>query len=329
MCADDGRGDADRSAAPRLGIVLRQEDIEAHAGRLGALTERIAAAGIDHVTVGDHVSFAAGRGADGLVQATALLCSHPWLPVETGVYIITLRHPAPVARQVATLSALAPGRFTLGVGIGGDDPRELELCGVDPRSRGARGSESIELLRRLMSGEEVTWSGRFFKVEAGAIRPAPEPRPELVVGGRSDAAVARAGRLGDAWIGVWVSPRRFAEATERFAEVAAEAERDLAEPAHVLQLWAGFGDDPTTARRTVAPVLERAYGLPPERFERYVPCGRPADVAAALAPYLEAGATKVNIVPEGSGLEAGIEAVGEVGELLVNEYGGRAADVSR
>jgi alkanesulfonate monooxygenase SsuD/methylene tetrahydromethanopterin reductase-like flavin-dependent oxidoreductase (luciferase family) len=180
-----------------------------------------------------------------------------------------------------------------------------------------------------MSGEEVTHSGRFFAVESAAIRPAPDPRPEIVVGGRSDAAVVRAGRLGDAWIGVWISPRRFAAVVERFAAVAGEMGRDLAEPAHVLQLWAGFGRDPDAARRAVEPVLEHEYGLPPERFERYVPCGRPADIAAALAPYVEAGASKVNIVPEGEGLEAGIEAVGEVGELLENEYGGKAANVSR
>jgi alkanesulfonate monooxygenase SsuD/methylene tetrahydromethanopterin reductase-like flavin-dependent oxidoreductase (luciferase family) len=315
--------------APRLGIVLRQEDVEAHAGALRALLERIAAAGIDHVTVGDHVSFAAGRGADGLVQATALLCSHPWLRVETGVYVVTLRHPAVIARQVATLCSLAPGRFTFGVGIGGDDPRELELCGVDPKTRGARGTETIELLRALMSGEEVTYSGHFFQVESAAIRPAPEPRPPLVVGGRSDAALTRAGRLGDAWMGVWVSPDRFAAATRRFAESAAAAGREVAEPRHVMQLWAGFGGDPTSARRIVAPVLERAYGLPAERFDRYLPCGRAADVAAELAPYLEAGARQFNIVPEGEGLEAGIEAIGEISELLEHEYGGRGANVSR
>ena len=314
--------------APRLGIVLRQEDVEAHAGRLPELTDRIASAGIDHVTVGDHVSFAAGRGADGLVQATALLCSHQSMPVETGIYVITLRHPAPVARQIATLCSLAPGRFTFGVGIGGDDPRELELCGVDPRTRGARGSEAIELLRALISGEEVTYAGRFFRVERAAIRPAPEPPPPIVVGGRSGAALERAGRLGDAWIGVWVSPHRFAAAVERFAEHAAAADRAVAEPEHVLQLWAGFGSDPARARSAVAPVMETAYDLPVERFERYVPCGRPADIAASLAPFVEAGARKFNIVPEGGGLEAGIDAIGEIGELLVNEYGGRAANVS-
>jgi alkanesulfonate monooxygenase SsuD/methylene tetrahydromethanopterin reductase-like flavin-dependent oxidoreductase (luciferase family) len=59
------------------------------------------------------------------VQATALLASHPMLRVETAVYLLALRHPAVVARQLATISEIAPGRLTFGVGVGGDDPREL------------------------------------------------------------------------------------------------------------------------------------------------------------------------------------------------------------
>lgn len=306
----------------RVGIVLRQEDVEANGRRLAALAERIVAAGIDHATVGDHVSFAGGMGADGFVQATALLCSHPTLRVETGVYLVTLRHPAPVARQLATLCGVAPGRFTFGVGIGGDDRDELRLCGVDPARRGARADEALTLLRAFLTGDEVDFAGEFFRVERGAIRPAPDPTPPILVGGRADAAIDRAGRFGDAWVGVWISPRRFATAGERFAAAARTAGREPAGADHVLQLWAGFGADETAGRAAVAPVMERAYGLPADRFERYVPCGRPEQVAAALAPYVDAGARRFNIVPEGGGLEAGIEAVGAVKEQLENEHGG-------
>ena len=102
--------------------MLREQDLAAWSGRLAALTELVHRAGIAHVTVGDHVSFAGGHGADGLIQATALLAAHPTLPVQTGVYLLALRHPAVVARQLATIALLAPGRFTFGVGVGGDDP---------------------------------------------------------------------------------------------------------------------------------------------------------------------------------------------------------------
>jgi alkanesulfonate monooxygenase SsuD/methylene tetrahydromethanopterin reductase-like flavin-dependent oxidoreductase (luciferase family) len=292
-----------------VGIVLRQQDIEREGRRLVALTAAIAAAGIDHVTVGDHVSFEHGNGADGLIQATALLASHATLRVQTGVYLLALRHPATVARQLATLSSIAPGRLTFGVGLGGDDPRELRLCGVDPRTRGARLDEALTLLRAFLTGDAVDFRGRFFDVDGAAIRPAPDPTPPIIVGGRSDAAVRRAGRLGEGWIAVWVSPRRFADAIRTVEEVATGLGRTGVDWQHTLQLWAGFGTDRETARRRVGAAMEQSYQLPFDRFERYVPSGTPDDVAAALVPYLEAGCRRFNFVPEGESLAASIEAL--------------------
>jgi len=300
-----------------LGIVLRQQDIERHGRSLGPLTASIADAGIDRVTVGDHVSFEHGNGADGLIQATALLSSHPMLEVQTGVYLLVLRHPATVARQLATLCSMAPGRLSFGVGLGGDDPRELQLCGVDPRTRGARMNEALELLRRFLSGDQVDFAGRFFEVHDAAIRPAPVPRPPVIVGGRSDAAIARAGRLGDGWIAVWVSPRRVAEATRKVAEAAAVHGRERVEWNHALQLWAGFGSDRAAGRARVATAMQRSYQLPFERFERYVPCGTPEDVAGSLVPYLACGCRHFNIVPEGYDLEHSIEAIASVRTRLL------------
>ena len=123
----------------RVGIVLREQDLTSWSGRLPDLAERAVEAGLDHLTVGDHVSFADGHGADGLIQAAALLSAHPSISIQTGVYLLALRHPAIVARQLATIAQLAPGRLTFGIGVGGDDPRELELCGIDPRLRGRSG----------------------------------------------------------------------------------------------------------------------------------------------------------------------------------------------
>jgi len=295
-----------------IGIVLREDDLR---NDLAALTSRVLAAGIDHVTVGDHVSFADGHGVDGLIQAAALLAAHPGLHVQTGVYLLPLRHPAAVARQLATIALLAPGRFTFGIGVGGDDPRELELCGVDPRTRGARTTEALELVCILMTGAQTTFHGRFFDIEHAAIRPAPEPRIPVLVGGRSDAALRRTGRLGDGWLALWVSPGRFAAATELVDAAARQFDRDVAWR-HTLQLWAGFGSSRERAIGRIRPVMERSYGLDFERFARYTPCGTPDDVAAALEPYLAAGCRRFNFVPEAGGIEAAIEAVGAVKAAL-------------
>ena len=296
-------------------MVLREQDLGAWSGRLHELAGRSVAAGIDHLTVGDHVSFADGHGADGLIQAAALLSADPSVCVQTGVYLLALRHPAVVARQLATIDLIAPGRLTFGVGVGGDDPRELELCGIDPRHRGARTTEALRCVRLLMSGEHVDFRGRFFEL-SGAIRPAPATPIPVLVGGRSDAALARAGQLADGWLALWVSPRRFREAIDRIGSVADESGRGRVHWQHALQLWAGFDASRARARARVTTTMEEAYSLPFERFERYVPCGAPEAVAAGLAPYLAAGCRRFNLVPEADSLEAAIEAVAEVKTLL-------------
>jgi alkanesulfonate monooxygenase SsuD/methylene tetrahydromethanopterin reductase-like flavin-dependent oxidoreductase (luciferase family) len=303
----------DRIAA---GIVLREQDIAAWRGRLNELSDAVLAAGLDHVTVGDHVSFAHGHGVDGLIQATALLSAHDGLAVQTGVYLLGLRHPAAVARQLATISLLAPGRFTFGVGVGGDDRAELELCGVDPRTRGVRFEESLALVRQFMTGEPVDLSGPFFTVRGAAIRPAPTPPIPILVGGRSDAALRRTARLGEGWLALWISPRRFAAAADWITGAAGRAGRRVDGWSHTLQLWAGFDVTHEHAAERVGRVMERAYDLPFERFAKYTPCGRPEDVAESLMPYLEAGCRRFNFVPEATDMTAAIESIAEVKRLL-------------
>ena len=95
-------------------------------------------AGIDHVYMADHVSFRDGHGTDGFVEIAGLSQLHDQLGVMISVYLLALRHPMTVARQMATMTRLAPGRVSLGVGVGGDDRHEIEVCGIDPRSRGRR-----------------------------------------------------------------------------------------------------------------------------------------------------------------------------------------------
>jgi alkanesulfonate monooxygenase SsuD/methylene tetrahydromethanopterin reductase-like flavin-dependent oxidoreductase (luciferase family) len=307
----------------RVGIVLREQDLVEWSGRLPELAERSVAAGVDHLTVGDHVSFAGGHGADGLIHAAALLSAHPGLSVQTGVYLLALRHPAIVARQLATIALLAPGRFTFGIGVGGDDPAELEFCGIDPRERGARTNEALRCVRLLLTGEDIDFHGRFFDLH-GAIRPAPSVPIPILVGGRSDAALVRAGRLGDGWLALWISARRYGEAVGRIADCAAEAGRRGVAWQHALQLWAGFDDSRARARERLSAAMQAAYSLPFERFERYAPCGPPTAIAEALAPYLAVGCRRFNFVPESAGLPAAIDAVAEVKALLVDDDSGRS-----
>jgi alkanesulfonate monooxygenase SsuD/methylene tetrahydromethanopterin reductase-like flavin-dependent oxidoreductase (luciferase family) len=270
-----------------------------------AYLARVGDAGIDHVCCGDHVSFGAGQGSDGLLQATALAMLHPTLPVHTGVYLLPLRHPVLVARQLADLARLAPGRLVFGVGVGGEDRHEVEVCGVDPATRGRRMDESLTALRDLLTGNPVTLHGEFFDLTDAVVLPAPSTPIPIVVGGRSDAAIRRAARLGEGWLGIWNSPDRFAAAVH------------TAGPGrHAMQVWCGFGDTGTAARSYVAQAMRQFYGVPFERFERYCPYGTPEDVAEFLARYVAAGCTEFNLIPQAPDDDEALAGVAAVGKLL-------------
>jgi alkanesulfonate monooxygenase SsuD/methylene tetrahydromethanopterin reductase-like flavin-dependent oxidoreductase (luciferase family) len=273
----------------------------------------VAEADIDHICCGDHVSFG-GVGFDGLVQATALSMLHPTLPVSCGVYLLPLRHPVLVARQLADLQRIAPGRFTFGVGVGGEDPQEVAMCGVDTRSRGRRMDECLTVLRQLRTGAPVTYHGSFFDLDGAVIAP-PTDIP-IVIGGRSDAALRRAGRFGDGWLGIWNSARRFAEAVSIIGEEASRAGRSAPPTRHGMQVWCGLAATKEEARARLAPAMEAFYRVPFAQFERYCPYGTAEDVAAFLAPYIAAGARDLNLIPQAPDDDQAIAGVAEVKRLL-------------
>ena len=271
-------------------------------------------AGLQGVAVGDHVTFQ-GSGIDGLVSAAALIGAHDSLLVKTIIYLVPLRHPVAIARQVATLAELGPGRFTFGVGVGGEDPDEFASVEVPFAARGARADEALELMERLRSGRPVTHHGRFFNLDDVVIAPA-VPDLRVVVGGRSDAALRRAARFGEGWAALWVSARRYAEATAIVEAEAARAGRTGVAWRHEHQGWCFFDRDRAAAVEGAKRLLEASYGMPFERFERYTPCGGPEEVAAALRPFHEAGCRTFNLVADGPSLDYVVECAGQVRELM-------------
>lgn len=281
-----------------------------------ALAERLEHSGIDHLFIADHISFHNGMGMDGLINAAILTTLCPSMEVCVGVYLLALRHPVPVARQIASLAQSAPGRLILGVGVGGEDRHEVAICGVDPATRGRRTDACLQALTGLLSGAPTTHHDAFFDFDDALIVPPPDPAVPLLIGGRADAALRRAGTHGDGWLGVWTSPTRFAAAVaevEAHAEAAGRARRCRA---HGMQIWVGVDDDRDTARARLARRMERFYRTPYERFERYAPFGTPDEVAAALAPLVDAGCRRFNLTPVAGSEAEGIDAVAEIAERL-------------
>ena len=299
-----------------IGPLADQEMLCGPLSRRRALLARVADRGLDHVFVADHVSFHTGFGMDGIVQAATLLASEERLRVQIGVYLLALRHPVLVARQLCTLCESAPGRLVLGVGVGGEDRREILICGVDPATRGRRTDETLVALRALLSGEARSHRGEFFAFDEARIRPAPDPPVPIVIGGRSDAALRRAARLGDGWLGVWCSPARYAQVLARIAAEALAAGRRGVRWRHGLQIWVGVDEDRARARERLAARMQSMYRIPFERFEKYSPSGSPAEIAEFVAPYVEAGCTSFNVMCVAPSSERAVDAVAELKERL-------------
>ena len=299
-----------------IGIRIPHELFEG--GDKGALRRGVAtveAAGIDRVCIGDHIAFHGGRGFDGLVQATALatLCD---LEVQTAVYLLPLRHPVPVARQVISLALLAGGRFFFGVGIGGEDPAEVTMCGIDPSTRGKRMDESLGIVRDLIAGKVVNRSGGFYELDHVQMLPKlPAPVP-ITVGGRSAAAKRRAGLLSEGYLALWTTPAGYAESIATVEAIARDAGRTGVAWRHGLQVWCGFADSPASARPLIADAMESLYRTPFPKFEKYTPYGTPEDVANRLRPYLAAGCREFNMIPVAADPDEAIAGVAEVGRLL-------------
>ena len=306
-------------ATPKLGVAVNEALLIPDPAARRRILDHIAVAGLDHVTTGDHISFQGGTGFDGLASATSILAAHDTLAVLVGVYLAGLRHPMMTARQLATISQIAPARLILGVGVGGEDRSEISNAGVDPVTRGRRLDETLEVLRRLATGEAVDHQGQFFSLSNARILPPPDPRVPLVIGGSGDAAVRRTATYGDGWLGIFCSARRFGETVERIRDATAE----LGRPApwwFGLSMWCGLGSDGDRARELLGRRMQALYTQPPERFQHVTAAGTPVQVAEKLAPFVAAGAEHLTIVTVADSVHDGIDLAAEVRRLLQAEF---------
>lgn len=136
---------------------------------------------------------------DPLITAATLLASTSF-EVLSYVYVLTMREPITAAKQVATLSMLSGNRFRFGVGVGWLY-EEISQFGYDPKERGKRFDEMLEIMRLFWRDGVAEYHGRFFDFPPTAMYPIPDPPPPMWIGGDSEVAFARAVRS-DGWMGM-------------------------------------------------------------------------------------------------------------------------------
>jgi alkanesulfonate monooxygenase SsuD/methylene tetrahydromethanopterin reductase-like flavin-dependent oxidoreductase (luciferase family) len=287
----------------RLGIQTIHRRTEPAAGpwqpkidELVELVELVDRSGYDSLWVGDHISFAVPI-LDPLLQLAQAAVVSRRLTLGTGVYLLPLRHPAPVAKQVATLDHLTEGRLIFGVGVGGEFPREYEVCGVPRAERGPRLTEGITLLRQFWSGEPVTHTGRFYGPfsDIPMQPPARQPGgPAVWSAGRADGALRRTGRLCDGWLSYVVTPDMYRAALEKIDAAATEAGRTVEKFGTGHLLFTRIDDTYEAALDAATETLSVRYAMDFRRAaQRYCALGRPEQVAQRIREFHAAGVRHV------------------------------------
>jgi alkanesulfonate monooxygenase SsuD/methylene tetrahydromethanopterin reductase-like flavin-dependent oxidoreductase (luciferase family) len=269
------------------------------------------AAGLDSLFVGDHHVTPIPY-----FQNTAILgrLLAEWGSRPAGaLYLLPLHHPVMLAEHVGTLAAIAEGRFILQCAIGPDD-HQLSALGVSARARVPRFEASLEMLRRLWSGETVSCDAPW-SIHEARISPVPPEPVEVWIGAMADGAIDRAARLGDGWLaapGIPVSVA--ARQLELYSERCKAHGRVRGIPAIRRDVYVGA--DAADARRVGGRVVEAGYrGFAPD-----VPIvGDAGAVAEAFAALADLGFSDVivrNLVSDPSAALACIERISEVRERL-------------
>lgn len=163
---------------------------------------------------------------DPLIWLTWIAATTSKIKLATGILILPQRNPVVLAKEVATLDRMSGGRVLLGVGIGWLK-EEFEAIGVPFAGRGRRTDEYVAAMRALWTEEKATHEGEFARFRDCILRPRPaQGSVPIHVGGHSDAAARRAGRLGDGFFPGKGSHAELARLFTLARDTAREAGRD-------------------------------------------------------------------------------------------------------
>lgn len=257
--------------------------------RLADIVDHLESAGVDSLWFSELVYSPA---VDPVVGMAYTLARTTRLKAGTSVAVLPGRHPVLVAKQLASLAAVAPKRVLPVFGLRSALPAEREVFVVPDGERAAVFDESLRVLRAALVDDAASYHGRYFTVSGAAVGPRPAPPLDIWLGGSAPAAFRRIGALADGWLGSFLTPAEARAGREAIERAAAQAGRRI-EPDH-------FGISLAVADGELSPELVAAA-------RRRRPELDPGELIAAdwnrlhrqLDGYLDAGLTKFVIRPAG------------------------------
>lgn len=184
------------------------------------------------------------------------------LRLGCAVFVSPLHSPVHLAKSLSTLDQISRGRIEVGVGIGGRR-RMLAAFGVDPDGLVARFNEGLALMKACWTQREISFDGRFWQLQDAAMEPKPfqKPYPPIWFGASHPAALRRAVRHGDGFIGAGSqTTAQFAEQVQIVRTAVTEAGRDAAGFGIAKRVYIAVDDDAKRARERIAAALDRLYG---------------------------------------------------------------------
>lgn len=254
-----------------------------------AQAQRAEELGFDSVWAGD--SPVTRPRADPLLLLAGVAQATERVALGTAVLLPALRHPILLAHQLATLDQLSTGRLIVGMGGGFPNPNtraQFAAIGIGFRSRVSRLEESIEVMRRLWSGEAVSYRGEHFAFQDVGLSPPPSRPggPPIWLAGSGSVALRRVARLADGWLPYPVTATSYAEDRESI-------ERATTRPVTpALYATLCLDEDPERAHRRLRASIERYYDAPFEFIAsiQALFAGSARDAADWLNDYVTAGA---------------------------------------
>jgi len=258
--------------------------------QLDGIVDHLESSGVDSLWFSELVYSPAVDPVVGMAYALARTSR---LKVGTSVAVLPGRHPVLVAKQLASLAALAPKRVLPVFGLRSAIPAEREVFVVPGGERAAVFDESLRVLRLALVDDSASYSGRFFTVSGAAVAPRPAPPLDIWLGGSSPAAFRRIGTLADGWLGSFLTPSEARKGREEIERAAAEAERHIESDHFGISLAVADSELPA---QVVAAVRRRRPDVDPGEL---VAAGWDR-LHRQLDAYLDAGLTKFVIRPVGS-----------------------------
>ncbi|OBI37202.1 TIGR03854 family LLM class F420-dependent oxidoreductase [Mycobacterium sp. E2238] len=259
--------------------------------RLAPIVDRLESSGVDSLWFSELVYSPAVDPVVGMAYALARTTR---LKVGTSVAVLPGRHPVLVAKQLASLAAVAPKRLLPVFGLRSAIPAEREVFVVPDGERAAVFDESLRVLRSALAEDSASYTGRYFTVNGASVLPRPTPPLDIWLAGSAPGAFRRIGALGDGWLGSFLTPEEARAGREAIERAAAQAGRQI-DPDHFgISLAVAEGELPAevaAAARKRRPDVDPAELIAAgwDRLHRQ------------LDAYIDAGLTKFVIRPVGGG----------------------------